>query len=109
MEHRASSALAGVSPSKVTLGALPPSCERAGRLAAAQRIGQRAGASEGATGRVSRQSENFAPLFPISLTDPARESTHRGPHRGSNSVVECNLAKVDVEGSNPFSRSEKPK
>ena len=24
---------------------------------------------------------------------------------GSNSVVECNLAKVDVEGSNPFSRS----
>jgi hypothetical protein len=25
--------------------------------------------------------------------------------RGSNSVVECNLAKVDVEGSNPFSRS----
>ncbi len=27
--------------------------------------------------------------------------------RGSNSVVECHLAKVDVEGSNPFSRSEK--
>ena len=27
------------------------------------------------------------------------------PLRGSNSVVECNLAKVDVEGSNPFSRS----
>lgn len=26
---------------------------------------------------------------------------------GSNSVVECNLAKVDVEGSNPFSRSAK--
>ena len=25
--------------------------------------------------------------------------------RGSNSVVECNLAKVEVEGSNPFSRS----
>jgi hypothetical protein len=25
--------------------------------------------------------------------------------RGSNSVVECHLAKVDVEGSNPFSRS----
>ena len=24
---------------------------------------------------------------------------------GNNSVVECNLAKVDVEGSNPFSRS----
>ena len=23
-------------------------------------------------------------------------------------MVECNLAKVDVEGSNPFSRSEKP-
>ena len=29
--------------------------------------------------------------------------------RGSNSVVECNLAKVDVEGSNPFSRSAKKK
>ncbi len=43
--------------------------------------------------------------FPFSLTDMARESTCRGPHRGSNSVVECNLAKVDVEGSNPFSRS----
>lgn len=24
---------------------------------------------------------------------------------GSNSAVECNLAKVEVEGSNPFSRS----
>jgi hypothetical protein len=43
---------------------------------------------------------------PISLTDLAGESTCRGPHRGSNSVVECNLAKVDVEGSNPFSRSK---
>src|SRR3954463_3769287 len=46
-----------------------------------------------------------APPFPISLTCPPSESTCRGPHRGSNSVVECNLAKVDVEGSNPFSRS----
>jgi hypothetical protein len=25
---------------------------------------------------------------------------------GSNSAVECHLAKVDVEGSNPFSRSD---
>ena len=25
--------------------------------------------------------------------------------RGGNSVVECDLAKVDVEGSNPFRRS----
>ena len=24
---------------------------------------------------------------------------------GRNSVVECNLAKVDVDGSNPFARS----
>ena len=53
--------------------------------------------------------KNFGSLRVFSLTDPARESTCRGPHRGSNSVVECNLAKVDVEGSNPFSRSEKPK
>jgi hypothetical protein len=44
---------------------------------------------------------------PFFLTDLARESTCRDPHRGSNSVVECNLAKVDVEGSNPFSRSAK--
>ena len=28
------------------------------------------------------------------------------PYCGSNSVVECNLAKVDVAGSNPVSRSE---
>jgi hypothetical protein len=26
--------------------------------------------------------------------------------RGSNSVVECNLAKVEVAGSNPVSRSK---
>src|SRR5580704_678310 len=30
-----------------------------------------------------------------------------GTFCGSNSVVECHLAKVDVEGSNPFSRSGK--
>ncbi len=29
----------------------------------------------------------------------------RAGRSGSNSGVECNLAKVDVEGSNPFSRS----
>ena len=29
------------------------------------------------------------------------------PFRGSNSAVECHLAKVDVESSNLFSRSEK--
>ena len=30
------------------------------------------------------------------------------PLSGSNSVVECNLAKVDVAGSNPVSRSSPP-
>ena len=30
------------------------------------------------------------------------------PLSGSNSVVECNLAKVDVAGSNPVSRSSRP-
>jgi hypothetical protein len=34
-------------------------------------------------------------------------SKSRSKGRGSNSVVECHLAKVDVEGSNPFSRSKK--
>ena len=36
-----------------------------------------------------------------------RLGVHRGCNsRGSNSVVECNLAKVDVESSNLFSRSK---
>lgn len=42
------------------------------------------------------------------VVDAADEGSRKASlHRGSNSVVECNLAKVDVEGSNPFSRSEK--
>ncbi len=41
----------------------------------------------------------------VCLTLPLPKATSSLP-RGSNSVVECNLAKVDVEGSNPFSRSE---
>ncbi len=46
----------------------------------------------------------------VALTEPIERAT-RGPSPpsrggcGSNSVVECHLAKVDVEGSNPFSRS----
>jgi hypothetical protein len=35
----------------------------------------------------------------------ATESSQWKTASGSNSVVECNLAKVEVEGSNPFSRS----
>ena len=31
--------------------------------------------------------------------------SYEHPVRGSNSVVECDLAKVDVAGSNPVSRS----
>jgi hypothetical protein len=38
----------------------------------------------------------------LTLTGPKASSKHRC---GSNSVVECNLAKVDVAGSNPVSRS----
>ena len=63
------------------------------------------GLPAGPRGRLHGRTARIASAFPISLTGPASESTHRGPHRGSNSVVECNLAKVDVEGSNPFSRS----
>ena len=45
------------------------------------------------------------------LTSPEDAATfslpgkNRGALSGSNSVVECNLAKVDVAGSNPVSRS----
>ena len=39
------------------------------------------------------------------LTAEAGAARKAPCHCGSNSVVECNLAKVDVEGSNPFSRS----
>ena len=43
---------------------------------------------------------------PISLlTSMLRESIHLFLPCGSNSVVECNLAKVEVAGSNPVSRS----
>src|SRR5258708_1074842 len=34
---------------------------------------------------------------------------NRSLKRGSNSVVECNLAKVEVAGSNPVSRSMDPR
>ena len=47
---------------------------------------------------------------PTSLTSSARLTMNAvtdSEVRGSNSVVECHLAKVDVEGSNPFSRSKK--
>ena len=40
------------------------------------------------------------------LTEEERTATSSRV-RGSNSVVECHLAKVDVEGSSPFSRSLK--
>ena len=44
------------------------------------------------------------------LTTSARSDRSRAKQfRGSNSVVECHLAKVDVEGSSPFSRSRKSK
>src|SRR5690606_30295049 len=52
------------------------------------------------------------PAHPLDRAHPGKyiKRPSDGPppesSRGSNSVVECNLAKVDVEGSNPFSRSE---
>src|SRR5690606_25753409 len=63
-----------------------------------------------------------APTCSVSLTGPkpesrcsgptgrsAQRSRPEGPVCGSNSVVECDLAKVEVVGSNPISRSEKAK
>ncbi len=40
--------------------------------------------------------------------DTSDIASYRGPLRGTNSVVECNLAKVEVVGSNPMSRSKMP-
>ena len=40
-------------------------------------------------------------LTPALLSDKKQNSL-----RGNNSVVECNLAKVEVAGSNPVSRSK---
>ena len=39
------------------------------------------------------------------MKNSSAPQTNYGSKSGSNSVVECNLAKVEVEGSNPFSRS----
>ena len=45
--------------------------------------------------------------FKSGCPPPSREKQHQLLYiRGSNSVVECNLAKVDVAGSNPVSRSK---
>ena len=43
----------------------------------------------------------------FALDDPERARYVAAPLCGTNSVVECNLAKVEVEGSNPLSRSRK--
>ncbi|KUJ95604.1 MAG: hypothetical protein PWR24_1949 [Desulfonauticus sp.] len=45
------------------------------------------------------------PPFSGSNPDAASSSFKGLPISGSNSVVECNLAKVEVAGSNPVSRS----
>ena len=47
------------------------------------------------------------PPSPVQIWMPPPEYFHASPFRicGSNSVVECNLAKVEVAGSNPVSRS----
>ena len=47
-------------------------------------------------------------LFRNLLTRQAAPAYIPGTPRGSNSVVECNLAKVEVAGSNPVSRSKFP-
>ena len=47
----------------------------------------------------------FGNLAGERLTTASRSSRNPLPNRGSNSVVECHLAKVDVAGSTPVSRS----
>ncbi len=52
----------------------------------------------------------LAPISPIDSSLGGRYNPHRFKRfvrekRGNNSVVECNLAKVEVAGSNPVSRS----
>ena len=59
--------------------------------------------------QVVRQRSAKPPLSSSNL-DVASKKTIGGyavHMRGSNSVVECNLAKVEVAGSNPVSRSNK--
>jgi hypothetical protein len=43
------------------------------------------------------------------LTETAGFVRNRNSLSGNNSVVECNLAKVEVAGSNPVSRSKNSK
>ena len=55
-------------------------------------------------------NELTAPSYPRAISStssltPAPAFATNLAARGSNSVVECNLAKVDVESSNLFSRS----
>ncbi len=42
---------------------------------------------------------------PVMLDTSPQSAYNRFSLSGSNSVVECNLAKVEVAGSNPVSRS----
>ena len=56
--------------------------------------------------RLSRGMTEKIIFFPFFLlTVPAESPINPFTPRGSNSVVECNLAKVEVAGSNPVSRS----
>ncbi len=55
-----------------------------------------------------RKTAYILKLFPcvvLVLDTPLGICYHPHSLSGSNSVVECNLAKVDVAGSNPVSRS----
>ena len=64
------------------------------------------GKERAARGGRRSAAEAKVPLA-VSLTCRIARATSGGRSvRGSNSVVECHLAKVDVEGSNPFSRSK---
>ena len=44
-------------------------------------------------------------FFKKEIDNPQTHGYIHTPKRGNNSVVECNLAKVEVAGSNPVSRS----
>src|SRR5262249_29281829 len=81
------------------------SADRASRVGSVARwLGDRAGEAAEPRDEVQRGDAGRPRPARVTLTRWSRR-VRTQQACGSNSVVECHLAKVDVEGSNPFSRS----
>ncbi len=80
-----------------TVGPTPSACPYPEEAFDLGRLGQRSGLPRPTPRPLQKCCRELDSLTPEKYTS--------APSCGSNSVVECNLAKVDVEGSNPFSRS----